>query len=133
ADIDVELDDLVEVEKDMALGNGGLGRLASCFMDSIASCGLAGNGNGIRYDYGLFKQKFVDGYQVELPDEWLKRGNVWEIRRESKSCDVRLFGNVYMQREADGRLKPVYENETIVTAVPYDTGMIGYQNGIVNT
>lgn len=133
SDIEIDLDDLAEVEKDMALGNGGLGRLASCFMDSIASCGLPGNGNGIRYDYGLFKQQFVDGYQVELPDEWLKRGNVWEIRRESKACDVHLFGNVYMRREASGKLKPVYEGGTIVTAVPYDTGMIGYQNGIVNT
>ncbi|MDN6639648.1 MAG: glycogen/starch/alpha-glucan phosphorylase [Tetragenococcus sp.] len=133
ADIGVDLDELAEVEKDMALGNGGLGRLASCFMDSIASCGLPGNGNGIRYDYGLFKQKFMDGYQVELPDEWLKRGNVWEIRRESKACDVRLFGNVYMKRLANGKLKPVEENQTIIRAVPYDTGMIGYQNGIVNT
>lgn len=133
ADIDVDLEELAEVEKDMALGNGGLGRLASCFMDSIASCGLPGNGNGIRYDYGLFKQQFVDGYQVELPDEWLKRGNVWEIRRESKACDVKLFGNVYMKRLANGKLQPVAENQTTVRAVPYDTGMIGYQNGIVNT
>jgi len=102
-------------------------------MDSIASCGLPGNGNGIRYDYGLFKQQFVDGYQVELPDEWLKRGNVWEIRRESKACDVRLFGNVYMKRLSNGKLQAIEENQTTVRAVPYDTGMIGYQNGIVNT
>lgn len=133
ADINIDLDELADVERDMALGNGGLGRLASCFMDSIASCGLPGNGNGIRYDYGLFKQQFVDGYQVELPDEWLKRGNVWEIRRESKACDVHLFGNVYMKRLSNGKLQAIEENQTTVRAVPYDTGMIGYQNGIVNT
>ncbi|AYW48730.1 glucan phosphorylase [Tetragenococcus osmophilus] len=133
ADTGIDIEELAAVEKDMALGNGGLGRLASCFMDSIASCGLPGNGNGIRYDYGLFKQRFMDGYQVELPDEWLKRGNVWEIRREGKACDVHLFGNVYMKRLANGKLQPVGENQTTVRAVPYDTGMIGYQNGIVNT
>lgn len=132
-DLDFDLEDLAEVEKDMALGNGGLGRLASCFMDSIASSGLPGNGNGIRYDYGLFKQQFVDGYQVELPDEWLKNGNVWEIRRPSKAVDVHFGGNVYMQRNEEGKLKPVAEDEIILRAVPYDTGMIGYQNGIVNT
>ncbi len=83
-DLGIELDSLAEVEKDMALGNGGLGRLASCFMDSIASCGLPGNGNGIRYDYGLFKQRFVDGYQVELPDEWLQSGNIWRYVEKVK-------------------------------------------------
>ncbi|WHA10271.1 glycogen/starch/alpha-glucan phosphorylase [Enterococcus montenegrensis] len=127
------LDSIVEQEKDMALGNGGLGRLASCFMDSIASCGLPGNGNGIRYDYGLFKQRFVDGYQVELPDEWLNNGNVWEVRKESKAVDVRFGGNVYMMPLADGRLKPVYENSRLIKAVPYDTAMVGYQNDVVNT
>ena len=127
------LDAIVEQEKDMALGNGGLGRLASCFMDSIASCGLPGNGNGIRYDYGLFKQRFVDGYQVELPDEWLNNGNVWEVRKESKAVDVRFGGNVYMLPLADGRLKPVYENSRLIKAVPYDTAMVGYQNDVVNT
>lgn len=133
ADYSIDLEDVVAVEKDMALGNGGLGRLASCFMDSLASCGLPGNGNGIRYDYGLFKQQFVDGYQVELPDEWLQDGNVWEIRRESKAVNVHYGGNVYMKRQADGRLKPVYEDEVVLKAVPYDTGMVGFQNGIVNT
>ncbi|WP_207940871.1 glycogen phosphorylase [Enterococcus sp. DIV2402] len=133
SDLDVDLDDLADVEKDMALGNGGLGRLASCFMDSIASSGLPGNGNGIRYDYGLFKQQFVDGYQVELPDEWLNNGNVWEIRRPSKAVNVHFAGNVYLKENEHGQLKPVAENEIILRAVPYDTGMVGYQNGIVNT
>ncbi len=129
----IDLDDLVAVEKDMALGNGGLGRLASCFMDSIASCGLPGNGNGIRYDYGLFKQRFVDGYQVELPDEWLRTGNIWEVRKDSKAVDVRFGGNVWMKEMADGSLKPVYENVRTLRAVPYDTAILGYQNQIVNT
>lgn len=132
-DYNIDLEDVAAVEKDMALGNGGLGRLASCFMDSLASCGLPGNGNGIRYDYGLFKQQFVDGYQVELPDEWLKDGNVWEIRRESKAVNVHYGGKVYMEKQANGQLKPIYENEIVLKAVPYDTGMVGYQNGIVNT
>lgn len=132
-EIGISLDQLTEVEKDMALGNGGLGRLASCFMDSIASCGLPGNGNGIRYDYGLFKQQFVDGYQVELPDEWLKNGNAWEIRRFSKAVEVRLFGDLHLVQQENGKLKPHLENEVVLTAVPYDTGMLGYQNNIVNT
>ncbi|NLM66357.1 MAG: glycogen/starch/alpha-glucan phosphorylase [Enterococcus sp.] len=132
-DYNIDLEDVAAVEKDMALGNGGLGRLASCFMDSLASCGLPGNGNGIRYDYGLFKQQFVDGYQVELPDEWLQDGNVWEIRRESKAVNVHYGGKVYMEKQANGQLKPIYENEIVLKAVPYDTGMVGYQNGIVNT
>ncbi|MBP2099739.1 starch phosphorylase [Enterococcus rivorum] len=122
-----------KAEPDMALGNGGLGRLASCFMDSIASCGLPGNGNGIRYDYGLFKQKFVDGYQVELPDEWLKGGNIWEVRKESKAVNVLFGGNVYLRENHRGQLKPVYENPRILRAVPYDTGMLGYENDVVNT
>ncbi|MGO3610259.1 MAG: glycogen/starch/alpha-glucan phosphorylase, partial [Enterococcus sp.] len=96
AELGIHLNDLAEVEPDMALGNGGLGRLASCFMDSIASTGLPGNGNGIRYEYGLFKQRFVDNYQVELPDEWLQKGNLWEVRKESKAVDVRIGGDVYL-------------------------------------
>lgn len=133
AEFSVDLEDLAAVEKDMALGNGGLGRLASCFMDAIASSGLPGNGNGIRYDYGLFKQQFVDGYQVELPDEWLRNGNVWEIRRDSKAVNVHFGGDVYVQPKPNGKLGVVAENETILRAVPYDTGMVGFENGIVNT
>lgn len=133
AELGINLDDLAEVEPDMALGNGGLGRLASCFMDSIASMGLPGNGNGIRYEYGLFKQRFVDNYQVELPDEWLQRGNLWEVRKESKAVDVRIGGDVYMSHDEFGNLVPHYSGGKTVRAVPYDTGMVGYQNGIVNT
>ncbi|WP_205410330.1 glycogen/starch/alpha-glucan phosphorylase [Gracilibacillus timonensis] len=133
AEMDINLEELADVERDMALGNGGLGRLASCFMDSIASGGFPGNGNGIRYDYGLFKQRFVDGYQVELPDEWLRSGNIWELRRDSKAVNVRVGGNVYMKEVKKGRLEPVYEHARVLRAVPYDTGMVGYDNGVVNT
>ncbi|MFC7054578.1 glycogen/starch/alpha-glucan phosphorylase [Enterococcus alcedinis] len=133
ADLAIDLEEIVEQEKDMALGNGGLGRLASCFMDAIASKGLPGNGNGIRYDYGLFKQQFVDGYQVELPDDWLKKGNVWEIRRDSKAVNVHYGGDISFTKKTNGHLAVVAENQRILRAVPYDTGMVGYQNGIVNT
>lgn len=131
-DLDIDLDEIAEVEKDMALGNGGLGRLASAFMDSLASDGLPGNGNGIRYRYGLFKQKFIDGYQIELPNEWLDSGNPWEIRRESKSVTVRLGGKVYLV-DRGNYLEPVYEDAQLIKAVPYDTAIVGYKNGTVNT
>ena len=93
-DFNIDLEDLVVEEPDMALGNGGLGRLASCFMDSLASIEMPGHGNGIRYECGLFKQKFVDGHQVELPDEWLSSENIWEVRRESHAVNVHFGGTV---------------------------------------
>ena len=131
-ELGVDFEKVVEQENDMALGNGGLGRLASSFMDALASDGYAGNGNGIRYKYGLFKQKFIDGYQVELPNNWLNEGNVWEERQETHSVLVRFGGQVYLQPK-NGQLKPVYEGSQLVKAVPYDTGMVGYENGVVNT
>ncbi|ANZ70523.1 glucan phosphorylase [Pediococcus claussenii] len=132
-DLGLDFGGIVESEPDPGLGNGGLGRLAACFMDSMASIGMAGNGNGIRYRYGLFKQVFINGYQVELEDDWLKNGNVWEIRRENKACLVRFGGNVWMRPTTNNRLEAVYENTEDVLAVPYDTGMIGYQNDVTNT
>lgn len=119
-------------EPDPALGNGGLGRLASCFMDSLASLGIPGNGNGIRYQYGLFEQKFVDGYQVEVPDNWLRRKNVWEIRKEQSACMVRFGGNVWLEEDEMGQVTPRYENTLNVLAVPYDTPAVGYRNDIIN-
>ncbi len=132
-ELSFSLDEVAEVEKDMALGNGGLGRLASCFMDSLASLGLPGNGNGIRYNYGLFKQKFVDGHQVELPDDWLRAGNVWEVRKESKAVDIQYGGEVYLIEDENGRLRPERHGGYVWRAVPYDTGMVGYQNDMINT
>lgn len=131
-ELGLNLDEVSRGEADPALGNGGLGRLASCFMDSIASTGLAGHGNGIRYQYGLFKQKFIDGYQIELPENWLRNGNVWEVRKENKAVIVRFGGQVYLEPDEAGRLYPRYENTQNILAVPYDVPQVGYKNGVVN-
>ena len=122
-----------QAEHDMALGNGGLGRLAAAFMDSLATTGYPGFGNGIRYRYGLFKQKIVDGYQVELPDDWFgSLGNVWETRKDHDVVDVKIFGNVYLQANEEGRIIPLYENSQTLRAVPYDVPQIGFENDTVN-
>lgn len=131
-DLGLDLDTIATAEPDMALGNGGLGRLAAAFMDSLASTGYTGNGNGIRYKYGLFKQKFVNGYQKELPNDWLKSQDYWEVRRESKSVLVRFGGQVHMVDD-NGWLVPQYEGEEVVRAVSYDIAIVGYQNGLTNT
>lgn len=132
AEMGLDFEAIVKSEVDPALGNGGLGRLASCFMDSIASLGIPGNGTGIRYRYGLFQQKFVDGYQVELPENWLRNGNVWEVRKENKAVMVRYGGEVYLKEDGENKLRPIYSNTQNILAVPYDTGMIGYENDVVN-
>lgn len=128
----IDLEELAQAEVDPALGNGGLGRLASCFMDSIASTGVAGHGCGIRYRYGLFKQKFVDGYQVELPENWLRNGNLWEVRKQNKAVTVRFGGSVSMHPNASGQLDVQYYDTLNILAVPYDIAQPGYQNGVVN-
>lgn len=131
-ELGLDLDEVARAEVDPALGNGGLGRLASCFMDSIASTGLAGNGNGIRYRYGLFKQKFINGYQIELPENWLRNRNVWEVRKENKAVIVRFGGDVSFTQDGDGKLRVNHANTRDILAVPYDTAQVGYNNGIVN-
>lgn len=131
-ELGIELEELEEVENDAGLGNGGLGRLAACFLDSMASLGVPGHGCGIRYKYGLFEQKIVDGYQVEIPDYWLREGNVWEIRKENKSVEVRFGGNIRTCYE-NGRLTFIHENYEPVRAVPYDTPVVGFDNNMVNT
>ncbi len=133
AELNVDFDAVRNAEHDMALGNGGLGRLAAAFMDSLATTGYSGFGNGLRYKYGLFKQRIVDGYQVELPDSWFGSiGNVWETRKDHDTVEVKLFGDVYLQADKDGKLSPVYNNAQILRAVPYDVPQLGYQNDIVN-
>lgn len=133
AELNVDFDAVKNAEHDMALGNGGLGRLAAAFMDSLATTGYPGFGNGLRYKYGLFKQRIVDGYQVELPDSWFGSiGNVWETRKDHDTVEVKLFGDVYLQADKDGKLSPVYNNAQILRAVPYDVPQLGYQNYIVN-
>lgn len=127
-----ELDEIEQEEADAGLGNGGLGRLAACFLDSLASLSLPGHGCGIRYKYGLFEQKIINGYQVELPDNWLKEGNSWEIRRSDKAVEVKFGGSVGSEY-VDGRLKFQHYNYETVLAVPYDMPIIGYDSKIVNT
>jgi len=126
------LKEIKSAEPDAGLGNGGLGRLAACFLDSMASLGVPGHGCGIRYKYGLFQQKIVDGYQVELPENWLREGNVWEIRKVDKAVEVRFGGNITTELEKN-KLKFKHENYETVLAVPYDTPIIGYNNETVNT
>ncbi|WP_138493845.1 glycogen/starch/alpha-glucan phosphorylase [Paenibacillus pinistramenti] len=121
-----------EQESDAGLGNGGLGRLAACFMDSLASLQYAGHGTGIRYKYGLFEQKIMDGNQVELPDYWLQKGNEWEIRRPDKQVEVRFWGNV-VTREVQGRLIFETIQYESVRGVPYDVPIIGFGNPHINT
>jgi starch phosphorylase len=131
-DLGISLKDLENVEVDAGLGNGGLGRLAACFLDSMASTQIPGHGCGIRYKYGLFKQKIENGYQVEVPDNWLKDGNAWEIRKENKSVEVRFGGDVWFAEEY-GKMKVIHGNYSSVKAVPYDTPVKGYKNNTVNT
>jgi len=131
-DLNISLSELEELEPDAGLGNGGLGRLAACFLDSLASLQLPGHGCGIRYKYGLFEQRIVDGYQVELPDNWLRDGNVWEIRKSDKAIEVKFGGNVRIDQDGD-RTIFIHENYDPVLAVPYDTPILGYKNNTVNT
>lgn len=132
-ELGIDFEAVKEAEHDMALGNGGLGRLAVAFMDSLATTGYPGFGNGLRYQYGLFKQRIVDGYQVELPDTWFgSTGNVWEVRKDHDIVDVKLFGNVYLKSEDDGKLVPVYEGAQVLKAVPYDIPQIGFRNDVIN-
>lgn len=132
AELGIDLNKLEEMEADAGLGNGGLGRLAACFLDSMASMNLPGHGCGIRYKFGFFEQRIIDGYQVELPDNWLKEGNVWEIRKADKAVIVRFGGQVRME-EQEGNPVFVHENYEPVMAVPYDSPVIGYNNNTVNT
>ncbi|MCM8710200.1 glycogen/starch/alpha-glucan phosphorylase [Clostridium sp. SYSU_GA19001] len=131
-DLGIDLNELEEVENDAGLGNGGLGRLAACFLDSMASLGIPGHGCGIRYKYGLFEQKIVDGYQVEIPDNWLREGNVWEIRKENKAVEVKFGGRITSTYE-NGRLTFIHHDYEAVKAVPYDTPIVGYDKNTVNT
>ena len=133
ANLGIDLNQLEQQEPDAGLGNGGLGRLAACFLDSAASLHLPVHGCGIRYKYGLFEQKIVDGYQSELPDNWLKNGNVWEMRKPDKAVEVRFYGKVNLMPTESGSLQVVHTGYWPVLAVPYDVPVIGYHNQTVNT
>ena len=129
----LNLDVIEDQEPDPALGNGGLGRLAACFMESLATLGYAAYGCGIRYRYGMFKQKIKDGFQVEVPDNWLKDGYPFELRRPEHACEVKFGGYVRAEAGENGRTRFIQEGYQSVNAVPYDMPIIGYGNYVVNT
>ena len=133
-ELGIDYQDLADIECDAGLGNGGLGRLAACFMDSAASLNYPINGNCIRYQYGLFRQKIDEqGNQVEVPDMWLKIGNAWEIRKPKHAVDVKFYGNVEMHADEDGTLHFEHVNAEHIMAVPYDMPMIGANTKMTNT
>ena len=131
-DLGIDLDELCSCEQDPGLGNGGLGRLAACFLDSMAYLGVPGVGMGIRYRFGLFRQKIVDGYQTEEPDSWLENGYPWEVKRAEDAIPVSFGGYVDQIRTPDGKLQCVTRNAKTILAVPYDVPIVGYGGKTVN-
>ena len=131
-ELGLDLNTIEDQEPDPALGNGGLGRLAACFLDSLSTLGYAAYGCGIRYKYGMFKQKIENGYQKEVPDDWLKDGYPFEIRREEYACEVK-FGGYIKTYNKDGRDYFIQEGYQSIRAIPYDLPIVGYGNHIVNT
>jgi starch phosphorylase len=132
-ELGVDINVIEDQEPDAALGNGGLGRLAACFLDSLATLGYGAYGCGIRYRYGMFKQKIRDGFQVEVPDNWLAVNNPFELRRPEYTKQVKFGGYVSVSVDENGRNVFRQENYQVVNAVPYDLPIVGYGNGIVNT
>ena len=132
-ELGVDINVIEDQEPDAALGNGGLGRLAACFLDSLATLGYGAYGCGIRYRYGMFKQKIQDGFQVEVPDNWLAVNNPFELRRPEYTKQVKFGGYVSVSVDENGRNVFRQENYQVVNAVPYDLPIVGYGNGIVNT
>lgn len=131
ADLGFRMEDVVSQEHDAALGNGGLGRLAACFLDSMASLNIPAWGYGLRYRYGIFKQEIVDGYQVEVPDYWLDF-NPWEFQRHDITVDIQFYGHVNRWQDDDGKQQSSWEGGEIVQAVAYDVPVPGYKTGTCN-
>lgn len=132
-ELNIDYNLLEDAERDPGLGNGGLGRLAACFLDSLSTLEYPAYGCGIRYHYGIFEQKIENGYQVEKPDNWLEKGDMWGVRKQEYSCEVKFGGNVSAVKKADGTYGYVQENYQSVVAVPYDYPVVGYNNNTVNT
>ena len=133
-ELGIDLNAIEDEEPDPALGNGGLGRLAACFLDSLATLGYSAYGCGIRYHYGMFKQEIKDGYQVEVPDNWLKDGYPFELRRPEYAKEVHFGGYVRVEYDHEkGQNKFIHEGYQAVKAIPYDMPIVGYDNKIVNT
>ncbi len=129
----LDLDKLRECESDAGLGNAGLGRLAACFLDSMATLGIPAHGYGIRYEYGIFNQKIINGNQVEFPDEWLRKGNPWEFPRPEYTIRIHFGGRTYTSQDDSGRLRVQWIDTDDVLAMPFDIPIVGYKNEIVNT
>ena len=132
-ELGIEYNMVEDAEPDPGLGNGGLGRLAACFLESLSTLALPAYGCGIRYRYGIFEQRIENGYQVEAPDNWLENGDPWGIKRTEYAVEVKFGGNVRAVANEDGGYKMVHENYQSVTAIPYDYPVIGYGNNTVNT
>ncbi|EPJ97933.1 carbohydrate phosphorylase family protein, partial [Chlamydia psittaci 02DC14] len=132
-ELNYDFDTLIQMEADAGLGNGGLGRLAACYLDSMATMGIPAYGYGIRYDYGIFDQKIVNGYQVEAPDEWLRYGNPWEICRGEYLYPVRFYGRVIHYTDARGKEVADLVDTQEVLAMAYDVPIPGYGRDTVNT
>lgn len=132
-DLGFDIEDLFECEADAGLGNGGLGRLAACFLDSMATLNIPAHGYGIRYDYGIFKQRIINGYQVEFPDEWLSKGNPWEFARLEYTEKVRFYGHTYTFHDTKGKLRVKWVDTEDVLAMAYDMPVSGYKSDVVNT
>ncbi|MCK4493889.1 MAG: glycogen/starch/alpha-glucan phosphorylase, partial [Methylococcales bacterium] len=132
-DLGLNLEELEETEVDAGLGNGGLGRLAACFIDSCATLQLPVTGYGLRYEYGMFSQSISNGEQIENPDHWLKNGNIWEIERPEFSQTIKFGGHTDTYIDEHGNERRCWVDTHDIIAVPYDTPIPGYQNGTVNT
>ncbi len=132
-ELSIEYDLVEDEEPDAGLGNGGLGRLAACFLDSIATLEYPGHGYGIRYEYGMFEQRIENGYQVEYPDVWLRHRDPWEVKRSDLAVTVRFGGQIKYGKTPDGQDRFYIENAEEVTATPYDVPVVGYDNNTVNT
>jgi starch phosphorylase len=133
SELGFELELLIEIEEDAGLGNGGLGRLAACFLDSMATLGIPGYGYGIRYDYGIFTQQIENGYQVESPDNWLRYGNPWEICRAEYLYPIQFYGRIISYTDSRGKLRYDWVDTEEVMAMAYDTPVCGYKCDTVNT
>ena len=131
-ELNQDLNRIIDQEQEPGLGNGGLGRLAACYMESMSTLGVQAIGYGIRYQYGIFHQIIQDGWQVELTDYWLRYGNPWEIRRPQASVDVGYFGHTEASTDSKGAYKVRWIPRSVVRGVPYDTPVLGYRSGVVN-
>lgn len=133
ADMGADLEEIREIEHDAALGNGGLGRLAACFLDSMATLGLPGYGYGINYEFGLFKQEIHNGYQKEKPDNWLGDGTPWQIKRPESACIIPVYGRIEHSEDRDGHYNPMWMEWKTLIGIPHDMPIAGYGGETVNT